>query len=136
MEVSNLHMYDAAQGLWIPFTRAMLAGPELTPIGTIATITVGTSAATLAALMTAAGGASIAANCTWLRLTIKDDQNAGQVIKLNETHAVTADLYDAAMSRSGDLPDSLIGRANKALFDAYSLIASASAVVLVRQFTG
>ena len=25
MEVSNLHVFDSAQGLWVPFTRAMLA---------------------------------------------------------------------------------------------------------------
>lgn len=143
MEISNLHVFDGAQGAWVPFTRAMLSGAELTPIGGLTAITVGTGAAALAALMTAApaGAASIAANCTWIEMRIRDGQAAAAdqaVVKLNYTAAASATLYNAVMSRatSSGAPDSLIGRATKALFDAYSLISTASTVVLVQQYTG
>lgn len=136
MEVSNLHVFNSVSGLWEPFTRAMLSGAELTPIGSIASITVTGTASTLSALMTAAG-TSIAANCTWIEMRVRDDQTS-QTVKLNYTGTATALLYDAAMSRAaGSLePASLIGRATKTLFDAYSLIATANTVVLVRQYTG
>ena len=141
MEVSNLHVYDGASPGWVPFTRAMLSGAELTPIGGLTAITVGTSTATLAALMTAAGGASIAANCTWIEMRIRDGQAAAAdqaVVKLNYTAGASSTLYNAVMSRatSSGAPDSLIGRATKALFDAYNLISTASTVVLVQQYTG
>ena len=135
-EISNLHIFDGAQGAWVPFTRAMLSGAELTPIGSLAAITVTGTAATLSSLMTGAGS-SIDGACAWLELKVRDDQTT-QTVKVNYTGTATALLYDASMSRAaGSLePTSLIGRGNKTAFDAYSLIATASTTVLVRQYSG
>lgn len=134
MTISNLHIYDAAQGVWRPTTADDLRSPALTPIGSLVTIAV-TGDSTLAALMTAAS-ASIASNCTWLELQIRDDQTAGNVVKLNYTGTVSSTLYDAIMTRDTSRAEGsdLILHGTKAIFDAYHLLASATTQVLVRQY--
>lgn len=122
--------------LWRPVTADDVAGTLLVdPVGSLVAITVGTSASTLAALMTTAG-ASIDASAEFLELKIRDDQAEANVVKLAWSGTVTGTLYDAVMTldTSRSDPASLLGRIAKAGADAYSLIATASTVVLVRQY--
>lgn len=122
--------------LWRPVTADDVAGTLLVdPVGSLVAITVGTSASTLAALMTTAG-ASIDASTEFLELKIRDDQAEANVVKLAWSGTVTGTLYDAVMTldTSRSDPASLLGRIAKAGADAYSLIATASTVVLVRQY--
>lgn len=132
--IGKLHLKDG--DLWRPATADDLAGSLLLePVGSLVAITVGTSASPLAALMTAAG-ASIDAAIEFLELKIRDDQATANIVKLAWAGTVTSLLYDAAMSGEPSRADpaALFGRGDKAHLDAYSLIATAATVVLVRQY--
>lgn len=131
--ISKLHLKEG--DLWRPATADDLAGSLLLePIGSLVAITVGTSASTLAALMTAAT-ASIDASIEFLELKIRDDQTEANVVKLAYAGTASSTLYDAVMTRDSARfePAEIFGRVEKAQADAFSLIATASTVVLVRQ---
>lgn len=136
MSAAHLYLRDAATGeMRAASTDDFLSGRALNPVGSLVAITVGTSASTLAALMTAASS-SIYASTEVVELKIRDDQASANVVKLAYAGTVTSLLYDAAMSLDPARVDpvALIGQGVKASFDAYSLIATASTVVLVRQY--
>lgn len=138
MSTQQLLIFDSELGGTRPATTDDFgAGPALTPLGNAVSITVGTSSATLAALM-AAASSSIGATCTWIELRIRDDQTAANVVKINYTAAASATSYDALMTRDPARfePDALVGHSTKVLFDAYALIATANTAVLVRQYAG
>lgn len=130
-------IYDVGLGASrLATTDDFSAQRPLISVGVIAAITVTNSAQTLSALLTAAGAAAIDSTCNWLELKIRDDQAFLNVVKLAYSGTVTSLLYDASMSLDPSRfdPVSMTGKGSKALFDAYSLIATANTVVLVRQY--
>lgn len=136
MSAAHLYLRDAATGeMRAASTDDFMSGRALVPVGSLVAITVGTSASTLAALM-AAASSSIDATTEIVEMKIRDDQATANVVKLAYGGVVTSLLYDAAMSLDPSRvdPGALIGQADKSTFDAYSLIATASTVVLIRQY--
>lgn len=136
MSAAHLYLYDSATGeMRVANTNDFLSGRALSPVGALVTISVSTVAKTIATLMTEAGS-SIDATTEIVEMTIRDDQSASNVVKIAYTGTVTSLAYDAAMSLDHARVDpvSLIGKADKAAFDAYTMIATASTAVLVRQY--
>lgn len=132
----DLMIFDPVTGTSrLATTNDFSAERPLTPLGSVVAITVTTSAATLATLM-AAVGAAIDSTCTWIELKIRDDQASTAVVRINYTAAASATSYDASMSLdvSRTDPVSLAGKGSQAQFNAYSLVSSTSAIVLVRQY--
>lgn len=130
--ISKLHVKEGS--LWRPATANDLAGALLLePMSSVIELAVTTSSQTLAALI---GGSGIDAGCTWIALQLRDDQTAGQVVRINYTGAASATAYDATLSLDPARADSYAadGKGTKALFDLYQLVSNAAATVLLRQF--
>lgn len=127
-----LQIYDPATGLTRDATTDDFSAQRpLTPLGSVIAVTVTTSSQTLAAL-----AGALDTTCNWISLQLRDDQTSGQVVRINYNGTASATAYDATMSLDANRsdPPSLIGKGSKAVFEAYQLIASAGAVVLLRQF--
>ena len=127
-----LQIYDPATGLTRDATvDDFSAQRPLTPLGSVIAITVTTSSQTLAAL-----AGALDTTCNWISLQLRDDQNTGQIVRINYNAAASATAYDATMSLDANRIDGpgLFGKGSKAIFEAYQLVANASAVVLVRQY--
>lgn len=127
-----LQIYDPATGLTRDATvDDFSAQRPLTPLGSVIAITVTTSSQTLAVL-----AGALDTTCNWISLQLRDDQTSGQVVRINYNGTASATAYDATMSLDAARsdPSSLMGKGAKAAFEAFQLIANASAIVLLRQF--
>lgn len=128
-----LQIYDSSTGTTRDATTDDFATVRrLTPLSSVLSLTVTTASQTLAALTAGA----IDTTCNWITLQLRDDQNTGQVVRINYTGAASATAYDATMSLDANRsdPPALTGKGTKAMFDAFELIANASTVVLLRQY--
>ena len=127
-----LQIYDPATGLTRDATTDDFSAQRpLTPLGSVIAITVTTSSQTLAAL-----AGALDTTCNWISLQLRDDQNTGQIVRINYNAAASDTAYDQTLSLDTSRPDPsvVMGKGSKALFEAFQLIANASAIVLVRQY--
>jgi hypothetical protein len=127
-----LQIYDPATGLTRDATtNDFSAQRPLTPLGSVIAITVTTTSQTLAVL-----AGALDTTCNWISLQLRDDQNTGQIVRINYNGTASDTAYDQTLSLDTSRPDpaQLTGKGSKALFEAFQVVANASAVVLVRQY--